>query len=509
MFTVVPGYKVPVYKTKALPVVRYLQAAEAGNRRLTRELGEAEILVGGKFMKVKDVARLTRREGVARQGVFAKTVDITNPEVRQVTKRRKPGRVRDAAADKLASSDPYFQFLATAPKRGAQSTGRFFRSREDWSRAATWLYFMDEGYTSDRAVAESLEALIDYGELSRAERNVMRRFAFFYTFPARQLPYQTKALFRRPGKLAAYEKLRVAAADYQDIDLSDLYEQPWYVQANVPIPLRVGGEVRWVSANLPFNMLNQTLPIGSNWPPQELIMRDIEFIGSALNPLFRVPLEEFTNRNLFFRSPIETEGGLSANETPAPWYIVQLAKASPAIQRKLGVYYKETRTSQGRKIWLMDKKWAWRLSQFAYGPVRVPAEAGKFRNERGQSFGDQLFRFTTGIRTDRDKAIDKRTSDIFDRQSEIREQLSKMRGDPRFEGKARWMKLQAEQKRLDEALKKLGKDAGLTWGWGEQRPGGGRGGGNTLLERLGPGRGNPSYTGPGAGSSEGLFERLK
>lgn len=510
MFTVVPGYKIPVYKTKALPVVRYLQAAEAGNRRLTRELGDAEILVGGKFMKVKDVARLTRAEGVARQGVFAKTVDITNPEVRQVTKRRKPGRIRDAAADKLASSDPYLQFLATAPKRGAQSTGRFFRSREDWSRVATWLYFMDEGYTSDRAVAESLEALIDYGELSKTERTWLRRFAFFYTFPARQIPYQTKALFRRPGKLAAYEKLRVAAADYQNIDLSDLYEQPWYVQANVPIPVRVDGEVRWVSANLPFNMLNQTLPIGSNWPvfgSGGLAERDLDFFLSSFNPLLRVPAEDITNRNFFFRSPIESEAGMSANETPAPWYIVQLAKVSPALQRKLGVYYKETRTSQGRKIWLMDKKWAWRLSQLTYGPVRVPAEAGKFRNERGQSFGDQLFRFTTGIRVDRDKSIERRTSEIFDRQSEIREQLSKMRGDPRFEGKARWMKLQAEQKRLDAELKKLGTEVGLSWGWGEQRPKGKSGG--SLLDRLGPGRGNPSYTGPGAGSGESLLERLK
>lgn len=510
MFTVVPGYKIPVYKTKALPIVRYLQAAEAGNRRLTRELGDAEILVGGKFMKVKDVARLTRAEGVARQGVFAKTVDITNPEVRQVTKRRKPGRIRDAAADKLAGSDPYVQFLATAPKRGAQSTGRFFRSREDWSRVATWLYFMDEGYTSDRAVADSLEALIDYGELSRAERNVLRRFAFFYTFPARQIPYQTKALFRRPGKLAAYEKLRVAAADYQNIDLSDLYEQPWYVQANVPIPLRVGGEVRWVSANLPFNMLNQTLPIGSNWPvfgSGGLAERDLDFILSSFNPLLRVPAEDITNRNFFFRSQIESESGMSANETPAPWYIVQLAKASPALQRKLGVYYKETRTSQGRKIWLMDKKWAWRLSQLSYGPVRVPAEAGKFRNERGQSFMDQMFRFTTGIRVDRDKSIERRTSEIFDRQSEIREQLSKMRGDSRFEGKARWMKLQAEQKRLEAELKKLGTEVGLSWGWGEQRPKGKSGG--SLLDRLGPGRGNPNYTGPGAGSGESLLERLK
>lgn len=161
---------------------------------------------------------------------------------------------------------------------------------------------------------------------------------------------------------------------------------------------------------------------------------------------------------------------MSANETAAPWYIVKLVKAVPSLQRQLGVYYKETRNSAGQKIWVMDKKWAWRFSQAAYGPVRVPSELGKFRNERGQSFTDQMIRFGTGFRFDRDKSLDERSTRIFDRLGEIQEQLNKMRGDSRFEGKARWRKLQAEQKKLKTEQKKLGKQMGLTWGYGEQRP---------------------------------------
>ena len=501
MFTVVPAYKIPYYKAKALPVVRYIQAQEAGRtgRRLTKtamtgdgikngsskDLGNAEIFMADGPRKVRDIASEMEREGAVRQGIYARIVDITNPEQRQLTIGRR-GPVRNAAA--------------TAAQYSTKAVGRTARSREDWSRTATYLYLRDEGLDSPAAAQKMLNALIDYSELSRTERNVLRRLAFFYTFPARQIPYQAKAFLTRPGKLAAWEKLRVAAAEVQGIDLETIREQPWYVQANVPIPLRVNGEVKWVSAQLPYNMLNQSVPLGTNWPPQNLVVNDFYFGMASLNPLFRAAFEKSTNFNLFFRNEIKSTNEYAANLTPAPSWIVTLVKNVPELRKPFGLQRGYTSYEPNKKIWLMDVMAAWGLSQLSFGPVRPLAEIGKVRNQRGMTQAESLFKFVTGIRLDSDKSTQEKLNQLYEKkkvynQTQARLRKAKQKDTPIYE------RNKARIKVLQDAIDALRIEQG------EQIETPGAGGSGNWLDNL-SGRGSSGSTGGGSSTSGSWLDNL-
>lgn len=451
MFSLVPAYKIPYYKARALPIVRYIQGLESGKgakalvgegrKRGLGSLGDVTVFENGVERTVKEIADEIIGQGGARQGVLARSIDITDPQVRAATLDSAPRRLYRKTLGKPAGS-----------------LDRLAKSREDWSRTATYLYLRDEGFTPTDSASKMLGALIDYGELSKVERSVARRLAFFYTFPARQIPYQTKALLERPGKLAAYEKLRFAAAEAQGVNLDDLRDQPWYVQANVPIPVKIKGELFWVSGNLPFNMLNQSLPLGVN-SGLKIIPNDVLFAITSLNPIFRAPVEDIANRNFFFRSTITKEYG--DNLTPAPSWVVWLANAVPGFADKARLIKKPTKYSNGQDVWLMDNKMAWRFSQVAYGPLRLAAEAGKFRNQRGDTEAQRYGRFFTGIRTDNDKKkLEEARTRLYDKKRKLDQQVSTNKNSKRENTPAN-VRLKARVKEITRLIDEVNVELGI------------------------------------------------
>ena len=459
MFSLVPAYKIPYYKARALPIVRYIQGLESGKgakaligegrKRGLGSLGDVTVFENGVERTVKEIADELIGQGGARQGVLARSIDITDPQVRAATLDSAPRRLYRKTLGKPAGS-----------------LNRLAKSREDWSRTATYLYLRDEGFTPTDSASKMLGALIDYGELSKVERNVARRLAFFYTFPARQIPYQTKALIERPGKLAAYEKLRFAAAEAQGVNLDDVRDQPWYVQANVPIPVKIKGELYWVSANLPFNMLNQSLPLGVN-SGLKIIPNDVLFAITSLNPIFRAPVEDIANRNFFFRSTITKDYG--DNLTPAPSWVVWLANAVPGFADKARLIKKPTKYSNGQDVWLMDNKMAWRFSQVAYGPLRLAAEAGKFRNQRGDTKAQRYGRFFTGIRTDNDKKkLEEARTRLYDKKRKLDQQVSTNKNSKRENTPAN-ARLKARVKEITKLIDEVNVELGIDPEFGTQK----------------------------------------
>ena len=461
MFSLVPAYKIPYYKARALPIVRYIQGLESGKgakalvgegRKGLGSLGDVTVFENGVERTVKEIADEIIGQGGARQGVLARSIDITDPQVRAATLDSAPRRLYRKTLGKPAGS-----------------VNRLAKSREDWSRTATYLYLRDEGFTPTDSASKMLGALIDYGELSKVERNVARRLAFFYTFPARQIPYQTKALLERPGKLAAYEKLRFAAAEAQGVNLDDLRDQPWYVQANVPIPVKIKGELYWVSGNLPFNMLNQSLPLGVN-SGLKIIPNDALFAITSLNPIFRAPVEDIANRNFFFRSTITKEYG--DNLTPAPSWVVWLANAVPGFADKARLIKKPTKYSNGQDVWLMDNKMAWRFSQVAYGPLRLAAEVGKFRNQRGDTEAQRYGRFFTGIRTDNDKKkLEEARTRLYDKKRKLDQQVSTNKNSNRENTPAN-VRLKARVKEIRKLIDELNVELGIDPEFGTKKKSG-------------------------------------
>ena len=489
MFTVVPAYKIPYYKARALPVVRYIQGLESGKgadalvgkgrkgKVGLGSLGDVVMFENGVERTVKEVADELIAQGGARQGVLARSVDASDPQMRAATRdtrsRKLYRKVADsrvgAAGGRLFPPAQIKMKIAPLDNVNPASISRLAKSREDWSRTATYLYLRDEGYTPPDAASKMLNALIDYGELSLTERRFARRLAFFYTFPARQIPYQTKALLERPGKLAAYEKLRVAAAEAQGVDLDELKDQPWYVQANVPIPVKIKGELYWVSGNLPFNMLNQTVPFGVN-SNLKIIKNDALFAITSLNPILRAPAEDAFDRNFFFRSTITKDYG--DNLTPAPSWAVWLANAVPGFANEARLIKKPTKYSNGQDVWLMDNKWAWRFSQLAYGPLRLVGEAGKFRNQRGDTAAQRYGRFFTGIRTDNDKKkLEEARTRLYDKKDKLDQQVSTNRNSSR-EGTPADVRLKARVKEITRLIDEVNVELGIDPEFGRKKKSG-------------------------------------
>lgn len=467
MFSLVPAYKIPYYKARALPIVRYIQGLESGKgaKALVGEgrkrglgfLGDVTVFENGVERTVKEIADEIIGQGGARQGVLARSIDITDPQVRAATRDSRSRRAYRKVADSQMVAAGKMK-IAPFNNVNPGSINRLAKSREDWSRTATYLYLRDEGFTPTDSASKMLGALIDYGELSKIERVAARRLAFFYTFPARQIPYQTKALIERPGKLAAYEKLRFAAAEAQGVNLDDLRDQPWYVQANVPIPVKIKGELYWVSGNLPFNMLNQTVPAGVN-SGLKIIRNDALFAITSLNPIPRVFVEDIADRNFFFRSTITKNYG--DNLTSAPSWAVWLANAVPGFAERVRLVKKPTKYSNGQDVWLMDNKWAWRFSQLAYGPLRLVGEAGKFRNQRGDTAAQRYGRFFTGIRTDSDKKkLEEARTRLYDKKDKLDQQVSTNRNGNR-EGTPADVRLRARVKAIRKLIDALNVELGI------------------------------------------------
>ena len=484
MFTVVPAYKIPYYKARALPVVRYIQGLESGKgadalvgkgrkgKVGLGSLGDVVMFENGVERTVKEVADELIAQGGARQGFLARSIDMSDPQTRAATQESKSRRLYRKVADSQMVAQGKMK-IAPLNNVNPASVNRLAKSREDWSRTATYLYLRDEGYTPPDSVSKMLNALIDYGELSWTERNVARRLAFFYTFPARQIPYQTKALLERPGKLAAYEKLRVAAAEAQGVDLDELKDQPWYVQANVPIPVKIKGELYWVSGNLPFNMLNQTVPFGVN-SGLKIIRNDALFAITSLNPVLRAPAEDAFDRNFFFRSTITKDYG--DNLTPAPSWAVWLANAVPGFANEARLIKKPTKYSNGQDVWLMDNKWAWRFSQLAYGPLRLVGEAGKFRNQRGDTAAQRYGRFFTGIRTDSDKKkLEEARTRLYDKKDKLDQQVSTNKNSKRENTPAN-ARLKARVKEITRLIDEVNVELGIDPEFGRKKSSGRSGG---------------------------------
>ena len=79
----------------------------------------------------------------------------------------------------------------------------------------------------DVAAQEVKKSLFDYSDVSRFERDVLKRFMPFYTWTRKNIPAQLASLVKNPQRA---EKLAIAKAQFEhesgDLDYSD-YGQFW------------------------------------------------------------------------------------------------------------------------------------------------------------------------------------------------------------------------------------------------------------------------------------------
>ena len=150
----------------------------------------------------------------------------------------------------------------------------------------------------DIAAQEVKAALFDYGDLSRFEQNVLKRFMPFYTWSRKNIPAQFKGLIQNPERA---EKLAIAKQQFEhetgELDYSD-YGKFWGDR----VPVFFGNENDGVIKA--FTLLN-LLPMAD----LQRMITPKELVSDLATPLIKQPLEQIANYDTFMKRAIKSEPG--------------------------------------------------------------------------------------------------------------------------------------------------------------------------------------------------------
>lgn len=163
------------------------------------------------------------------------------------------------------------------------------------------IHFLDKlkkGYSPQQAADSVSKFLFNYSDLTKFEKDKMKRLMPFYTFTRKNIPLQLEMLVTQPGKMSKIPK----TMDYierfsEEPDESNL---PEYIQesASVRVPDAFLGENpsyflldNWVSS---ADLLNVSSPSDAYGTVQNMV-----------SPVLKLPFELYNNINTFTREPIE------------------------------------------------------------------------------------------------------------------------------------------------------------------------------------------------------------
>lgn len=424
-----PGHRLPVTMAQATKGVKAASKAETKHGLGKPLTSDATIKVGGRRVPMDDFLREAEKEGVIRSGYIGRELE-------------------DLVGGAEAAGVKAKGAIRRGGRRIADRTKRWMQNREDLQRLATYKHFRDQGMKPGDAADKALEAHIDYGDLTKFEKTVMRRAAPFYTFTARALPFQAKTLVTRPGKIANIEKIREAAgsslglADYGNSGFSE------YKQRQIPIPVKINGKVYGLSAGLPLNLLNE-LPAGTN--PQKYLEELFHFGGSLANPVFKNPVEYFNNYSFFFRDQIERD---SAPTVAAPSWVALLPENA---KKAMGVVPDFVDKQTGKKTWGWNGRADYLVKQFP-GMFNIGQQLATEGSDRqGKGLVGKAISALTGIKSDPWDPESTQIGVLYTKSNEIAKKLAglRQRGFSAKNPNAEYRKLLLDQKILDAQINGL------------------------------------------------------
>lgn len=201
---------------------------------------------------------------------------------------------------------------------------------EEVPRLAGFLHKLDQGMSPQVAAAQIRAALVDYKDLTRFEKSVMRRIAPFYTFSRHNIPYQLKMLAENPGGATATLIKGIGRTN----------EEPGFVPSYIsqsgaatPIgPADASGTRRFMTQlGLPFEDLAEKLSTRG--------------VGGMLSPYVKLPIETLSGVQL--HSGRELRDLYSRTGIPALDEVLMNSPVSRITSTALS-----TPVSDPRKSWL-------------------------------------------------------------------------------------------------------------------------------------------------------------
>lgn len=166
-----------------------------------------------------------------------------------------------------------------------------------------------KGLPPEQAIQAARDAVykyhFNYNDLSKFEKNVIRRVVPFYTWTRKNLPLQLEMMARNPGKFSRYASVRNAISSDEDEGVVPAY----FGEMNafrLPFDSEEGGT--YLAPDLPFTRIGDFDPLRNsegNFDPMASRLRDT-VIGQT-NPVIKLPLELWAGKRFFNDLPLNDE----------------------------------------------------------------------------------------------------------------------------------------------------------------------------------------------------------
>lgn len=177
------------------------------------------------------------------------------------------------------------------------------------------------------ALRNTQEALINYRDMTNAEKSIARRFYFFYGWTSKAIKKQVNSLFTNPGDIQAQVKLArniaetfsepgaLPTAEEKEIEL--LRSQTEREQLSFGLgKTKDGKDIIGRGFGMPLNvpLAQFTLSLPRTFSVKEIIssvgddiQRNLQKQAASANPIFASVGEAFTGKNLYFDKPLSAK----------------------------------------------------------------------------------------------------------------------------------------------------------------------------------------------------------
>ena len=175
-----------------------------------------------------------------------------------------------------------------------QWSGNVGSNLETTQRANLFLNALEQGQSLSDAVKTVNKYMFDYGDLTKFERDWLKRAIPFYTFMRKNIPMELETMLTQPKKFSAISHLEQELNNEQEDSILPNWRNQWR-QNYFQIPGL--GDGQWgVDPKLPYEQLDRLDPqlMENGWEPKALGR-----LAGSTNPLLKALIELPTGTNQY------------------------------------------------------------------------------------------------------------------------------------------------------------------------------------------------------------------